>query len=119
MKYYGALFIAILQLTGCSSVQTTVLPLTPHEFKIIASGDSYQDAMQGAMDKAREECTHMGLKPYILNDHSEYVGVDKNLMAAINTAELIAFYTSKNYTGPLNSASGDSEYRVEITAKCQ
>ncbi|WP_018690838.1 hypothetical protein [Algicola sagamiensis] len=54
-------------LTGCSNLKTTMIPQQHETYSIIATHDSKDEALEGAIEEAEEFCEDKGKRVVVLN----------------------------------------------------
>ncbi len=105
-----------LALTGCSTTQVSVLPQANNQYQLISTASSSTDALNGAMDKAKEECKKTGQKPVVVSSSVKYQGMNQDTEQLAQMAATVINMNTNNFVpGPDTSQN----YSATVLVQCQ
>ena len=104
---------------GCATVNTNVFPHGKGEYTVVATSSEQNEAMDGAMKKARETCRKSHKNLNVLEREIQYSGVNKNVKTAMNVASTASFFNDGPDIPSGYSASNPDDYKVTIEFKCE
>ncbi|MGI0118239.1 hypothetical protein [Zooshikella sp. RANM57] len=106
--YAFATFILVLPITGC--LKTTLIPQQNDTYSLIATDDTKDESLKGALEKAEDYCEDNGKRLVVLN----YIMPSKNSDMAFKAK------SAANTFLPLGIGFDTTEYRqVKLLFKCE
>ena len=112
---YPILVGTISILTGCSTVQTTVIPRANGNYEVIATAANSASAQQGAIDKATKVCQQQSKSLIVKKNHTVYQGAGKELGELSQAFSTAASMNSNTYVPTTKSTT---DYKTTTTFQC-
>jgi hypothetical protein len=110
LKTLVLLFSLPLFALGCCSANAKILPKGKNTALIISSSSDEDCCYEKANEKAAEYCKRQGKSYIVVNDESNYKGMDKTAKGVLEGAGAVM--------GSPVYLSRSDDYRVRMTIKC-
>ncbi len=105
----------VMFLTGCSTVQTTVIPKAHGKYQVIATAENSADAQKGAINKATKVCQEQGKKLVVEKNQTTYHGSGKELGDISQALSSAAAMNSNTF---IPTTKSNTDYKTITTFKC-
>ncbi|OFZ18617.1 MAG: hypothetical protein A2X94_01620 [Bdellovibrionales bacterium GWB1_55_8] len=114
--------VLMLSISGCASATTRIFPKENGDYMIVSSSYSESSAYDGALDDATDHCTKQGRAFVMVDEKSEYKGMDKDAKAAVSVASAIFGAATKDHGTQYqmrNATQSRDDNKVTMTFKCK
>ena len=103
-------------MTACSTLKTTVIPQSQNKYTVVATAESGSTAINGAIKKAQNVCTHQGKTLDVISHHTAYKGAGKTLGAVTSMISSAAFLDKNVYVPGTKTAE---DYKSTVQFECK
>jgi len=119
--------ILLLMLAGCATANTRIFPKEDGSNVIVSSSVTESHALDGALDDAKNYCDKRNQKFIMIDQKSEYQGMNKDVKAGVGIAGAVldGLSSAGHVNGYPTSAGAYSathsmdDNKVTMTFKCQ
>lgn len=115
IKVYLSIALAMLVVSGCATVDTTVYPEGKNHYQVVATSSQEVKARDGALEEAKKVCTESSKLVKVDDVNTSYQGVDKNTGAVMDLVSNLAFATNGLALG---SSRKTNDYKTVLAFDC-